>query len=302
MDSDKMLLEFLLNLFITFDIYTLPIIIWRYVIKKQPVEKSKATEITIIYGIIAWIAMSILLYILAERVAGGSILFWSFINYIILISKNRDKSEPKPTGPQPTEDPEVTRARIEKLADELYVQYIGRSDADLKMIIKSNTSEAAEMAAKRVLEQRKAQRQPYENEGDENENKEPQKSSKKTSKKLLPYILVAAIAVVGTWIIADNKIEKNYDLGYDDGYDYGYEHGQDIGYANGYYDGTADERAKHEDLINFVDKHVVFCTDQGKKYHKFYCSHIQTHRGSFYAFNVEYAEYRGYQPCSDCFA
>ena len=159
MDAHLKLLTLLLDLFITFDFYTLPLLIWRYVIKKQPVEKAKAQKITIIYGIAAWIVMSILLYIIDGSVAGGSILLWSYINYRILISKNSSNREPEREEPPVEEDPEVERERNERLVDELYRQYIGRSDADLKMIIKSNSSEVAETAARRVLEQREAQRQ-----------------------------------------------------------------------------------------------------------------------------------------------
>lgn len=159
MDAHLELLTLLLDLFITFDFYTLPLLIWRHAIKKQPVEKAKAQKITIIYGIAAWIVMSILLYIIDESVAGGSILLWSYINYRILISKNSSNREPEREEPPVEEDPEVERERNERLVDELYCQYIGRSDADLKMIIKSNSSEVAETAARRVLEQREAQRQ-----------------------------------------------------------------------------------------------------------------------------------------------
>lgn len=159
MDAHLELLTLLLDLFITFDFYTLPLLIWRYVIKKQPVEKAKAQKITIIYGIAAWIVMSILLYIIDGSVAGGSILLWSYINYRILISKNNSNREPEHEEPPAEEDPEIERERNERLVDELYRQYIGRSDADLKMIIKSNSSVVAETAARRVLEQRDAQRQ-----------------------------------------------------------------------------------------------------------------------------------------------
>lgn len=160
MTARQELLEILLNIFITFDIYTLPLIIWRYIIKKRPIERSAAKKITIIYGIVAWFIMSLLLYIADEGVAGGSILLWSYINYRILISKSSDenKGEQKYIEIPPDEDPETVKERTERLADELYCQYIRRSDADLKMIIKSNSSEAAEIAAKRVLAQRDAQR------------------------------------------------------------------------------------------------------------------------------------------------
>jgi hypothetical protein len=48
------------------------------------VEKKKAKRITIIYGVIAFIAMSFVLFALGMGAAGAAIIFWSWVNYKIL--------------------------------------------------------------------------------------------------------------------------------------------------------------------------------------------------------------------------
>ncbi len=75
----------ILSLVITIAVYSLPIIIYRYGIKKQALPKKKAKKITIIYGIIAFFVMSILV----GAAPGGAILLWSFVNYEILIKPNK---------------------------------------------------------------------------------------------------------------------------------------------------------------------------------------------------------------------
>ncbi len=75
----------ILSLIITIVIYSLPIIIYRYAIRKSPVEPRKAKKITIIYGIAAFIVMSILIFTINESgAAGGAILLWSYVNYQVL--------------------------------------------------------------------------------------------------------------------------------------------------------------------------------------------------------------------------
>ncbi|MGI5850361.1 MAG: hypothetical protein ACOX8Q_09940 [Christensenellales bacterium] len=76
----------LLSLILTISIYSLPIVIYRYGIRKKPVDSKKAKKITIIYGICSFIVMTIILYFLGNATVGGAIIFWSFINYRILIS------------------------------------------------------------------------------------------------------------------------------------------------------------------------------------------------------------------------
>ncbi|MCH5212649.1 MAG: hypothetical protein J1G06_06520 [Oscillospiraceae bacterium] len=76
----------LFGFLLTIVIYSLPIIIYRYVIRRKPVKPSTAKKITIIYGIAAFIAMLIVLVLLGGKGAGSAIVLWSYINYRMLIS------------------------------------------------------------------------------------------------------------------------------------------------------------------------------------------------------------------------
>ena len=85
----------LISLMITVVVYSLPIIIYRKAIRKKPVEPKKAKRITIIYGIFAFLLMTVLVNLInGGGAAGGAIVLWSYINYRIL------------TGGKAAEDPE----------------------------------------------------------------------------------------------------------------------------------------------------------------------------------------------------
>lgn len=79
------------SLLITIIIYSLPIFIYRYSIKKAPVDRKKARKITIIYAIVSFFIMVAIVTILYALIGydgftGGGILLWSFVNYKILTS------------------------------------------------------------------------------------------------------------------------------------------------------------------------------------------------------------------------
>ena len=78
--------SFVLGLFFTIVIYTIPLMIYRFVIRKTPVSPSKAKKISIIYSICAFIVITFILYaIYDETTPGGSIsTIWTFIDYYIL--------------------------------------------------------------------------------------------------------------------------------------------------------------------------------------------------------------------------
>lgn len=79
------MINILISSLITIAIYSVPIIIYRYGIVKKPVEKARAKKITIIYGIIAFIVMSALIFVInGSGAAGGAILLWSWVNYKVL--------------------------------------------------------------------------------------------------------------------------------------------------------------------------------------------------------------------------
>lgn len=74
------------GLILTFLVYCLPIVIYRYSIRMKPLDPSRAKAVTIIFGIIAFIVMNVILFVLDGSSGGQSILLWSFINYNILTS------------------------------------------------------------------------------------------------------------------------------------------------------------------------------------------------------------------------
>ena len=78
-------LNLLISLLVTITIYSLPIFIYRWCIRKYPVDEKPAKIITVVYGIVAFIVMSVLVFALnGEGAAGGAILLWSFVNYKVL--------------------------------------------------------------------------------------------------------------------------------------------------------------------------------------------------------------------------
>ncbi len=82
-------LDLILSLIFTFVIYSLPIVIYRYGIRKFCLEKNKALKVTIIYGICAFVVMTCIKALLGATPSSTAIFIWSFINYLML-SKGRD--------------------------------------------------------------------------------------------------------------------------------------------------------------------------------------------------------------------
>lgn len=92
--SEFSVVNILLSLLITIIIYSVPIIIYRYGIAKKPIEKGRAKKITIIYAVIAFIAMSALIFMInGSGAAGGAIMLWSWINYKVLTGGKTQKNE-----------------------------------------------------------------------------------------------------------------------------------------------------------------------------------------------------------------
>lgn len=96
---------FLISLLVTVVVYTVPIIFYRFGIKKSAIPRKKAKRITIIYGICSFIFIAILISALGGSSSVGSIPFlWIYINYRILIS-----GRIKPDAPKPAAAPESNR-------------------------------------------------------------------------------------------------------------------------------------------------------------------------------------------------
>lgn len=148
---------FLLNLLLTFCIYTLPFIIIRFVIRKRPYTAAQAKRIVIIYGVVVWLAMSVVMYASGGSVAGGGVLLWSFINYKILVSNSGSKNVSTELENLPTEAERIaeTEAQSQRLYNEFCEIYTHFSDGQLIVIAKSNdASDVCIKAARHVLETR----------------------------------------------------------------------------------------------------------------------------------------------------
>jgi hypothetical protein len=97
-----------LGLLITAAVYSLPIIIFRYMIRRKPVSPKWAKIITIIYGLVALFAMFILLALSGQGAPGGAIVLWSYINYRMLKSGYGEEITGPPKGmAQPPKGTEI---------------------------------------------------------------------------------------------------------------------------------------------------------------------------------------------------
>ncbi len=92
-------IEILFALVVTIAIYSLPILLYRYVIRRRPMGRRKAKRVAIVYGAVAFVAMSCLIaYINGGSAAIGAVFLWSWVNYKTLTSgKKRGQSRARST-------------------------------------------------------------------------------------------------------------------------------------------------------------------------------------------------------------
>ena len=90
--------------------------------------------------------------------------------------------------------------------------------------------------------------------------------------------------------------------GYKEGYGVGYEAGisasSDAVYKEGYNDGYLDGKWLYYWEVWFFRNSACIVTTGGEKYHHYGCYHIGD--SSYWIYNVELAEAKGYTPCLDC--
>ncbi|MBP3360057.1 MAG: hypothetical protein J6N52_04325 [Clostridia bacterium] len=51
--------------------------------------------------------------------------------------------------------------------------------------------------------------------------------------------------------------------------------------------------------VDFLDNRIAIVVDNGEKYHTYDCTHVQNCK-TFWAYNIEAAEAKGYEPCQKC--
>ena len=88
--------------------------------------------------------------------------------------------------------------------------------------------------------------------------------------------------------------EDGKELGREEGYEAGYSDGSAVGYEDGYAHG----RFVYYDEASFFRRSACIVTVSGSKYHHYGCHHIGD--SSYWIYNVELAEAKGYTPCLDC--
>lgn len=108
------------------------------------------------------------------------------------------------------------------------------------------------------------------------------------------FVLISLILVgtlIGGFIYGKAEADRSYDLGYEDGR-------ESMAILRETIRDLNDEIQSHNEELSFWREHAVICTTEGTKYHHYGCPHIEGRR--FYIYNIENAEYYGYQPCLDC--
>lgn len=109
----------LVDLLITIAIYSLPIIIYRYAIRQRPVKRKTAKIITIVYGVVAFLIMSIIVFSISRSaISGSAVVIWSFVNYKMLVSGAQEETEEPPKNPPRSDEPEGYPGGVEYSGEE----------------------------------------------------------------------------------------------------------------------------------------------------------------------------------------
>ncbi len=101
--------DLILSLLITIAIYSLPVCVYRYAIRRRPMAAKKARIFTMVYAVIGFVCMAMLIgYISggAATATGGGIFLWSWVNYRMLTG-GRDTAPEREnaTAAYPPDDP-----------------------------------------------------------------------------------------------------------------------------------------------------------------------------------------------------
>lgn len=119
-----------------------------------------------------------------------------------------------------------------------------------------------------------------------------------------PFLAACSVALLvcsfltGGVVWSEVEGQKLWDaaciVGREEGYDDGYADGLTAGYGDGYSDG----KWLYYWEVRFFRYGACVVTTGGEKYHHYGCYHIGD--SSYWIYNVELAEAKGYTPCLDC--
>jgi hypothetical protein len=82
--NESLIITIISSVLLTFLFYSGPVIIYRYIIKKEPVSSQEAKKLTFKFGLVMVIIVVILGTYYGDPSPGGAVFLYSFINYNIL--------------------------------------------------------------------------------------------------------------------------------------------------------------------------------------------------------------------------
>jgi len=94
-DDSQLPAKIFISLILTIIVYTVPILIYRHLIRKAPCNKKSAKKITIIYAVIMFFAVSIFYFLMNvdHTASAAAVMVWSYVNYRILIGDSNQYAD-----------------------------------------------------------------------------------------------------------------------------------------------------------------------------------------------------------------
>lgn len=281
------------SLICTIIVYSLPIIIFRYAILKHPIEKDTAVAITSVYAVLAFIGMYLLIHATSGRSAsGGGLFLWSYVNYRMLVG-GKDKRKATPHIP----DSPI-------IASHGYKEETFAENVEVSSVAPITATMNSERKAKK-------QKKTYCKECGKLIDSSTGKCSGcgkqyfHLSKAVLIWVIVSIFCagLVGLIVYQCFQVyslesqlqseiskSKSNEAEYED----------TIASLRAYNLDLIFSQTEYENKANFLDEHIVFVVDDGTyTYHTYDCEHFKN-SSSFWAYNLEAAESKGYTPCPYC--
>ena len=276
------ILDLAISLIITIAVYSLPIILVRYLILRHPIDRHRAKIITLVYAFLGLVIMVLLIYWLTDgngKVTGGAIFLWSYVNYKMLTTGKDKRYNTKSDciKSAKTETNELLPIlSLKKVTNENNVIQITPTKKVAKMKYCKNCGGPIDYATKKC----------------EGCGKQYCHIPKLTLSRCIVAIVITALVGLSTYqYIANNQktvrltedlktVQSNYKTIL-------------VQYGDLY---TRVQKAELENV--FWDSNVVICTPSGEKYHEYGCSHLVDR--DYFVCTAEEAKRRGYLPCLDC--
>ena len=299
MDWGEILLTLLLDLVITAFFYLA--VPGFFCLRKKTLTKKQIKTIVIINGIVVWLVFRILtLELTGETNSGAAVLLWSFVAYKILkrycLAEDEDEEE-SPAKPNTTEKSTAVKNSGTSEPDDgiqmslspkgetpkKYGNYaisasdvrLSKEDADLpqtepeigqepktKALSTKNTRYCSSCGGEIDASTKQCTQC----------GKQYFKGFTKAGITLIVLSVLLLVSIIINFVQASN--------------------------VAWYKDRIHQIRNEYGDAASFYDEHAVCVSNMNDCYHKYACSRFDG--SEFWIFNVEYAEYLGYEPCPYC--